>query len=143
MFCKQYGIKHDFLCINIYWALREMLQLDPERRGFQTLPRDPADVSIYSEKQLNDIKILSCFVHSRKYIPIEICMHLIVLSIRNFSGCKMQPTLHWLQYSTATNVLTLYNKSSQQLKLEVLTHSPGTNASESNCTVITWSVTII
>ena len=54
---------------------------------------------------------------STKYIPIEICKHLIVLRVRNFSGCKMQFTLHWLQYSTAPNALTLYNKTSQKIKI--------------------------
>ena len=39
---------------------------------------------IYSEKQLKDIKIMSYFLKSRKYIPTEISIHLIVLSIRNF-----------------------------------------------------------
>ena len=28
--------------------------------------------------------------HSRKYIQIEICMHLIVARVGNFSRCKMQ-----------------------------------------------------
>ena len=43
------GIKHDFLCINICWAPREVLKPEPERRGFQHLPRGPADVNV-SEK---------------------------------------------------------------------------------------------
>ena len=45
------GIKHDFLCINICWALREVLKPEPERRGLQHLPRSPADVSV-SEKHV-------------------------------------------------------------------------------------------
>ena len=40
------GIKHGFLCINICWAPREMLKPEPERRGFQPLPRGPADVNV-------------------------------------------------------------------------------------------------
>ena len=75
-------------------------------------------MNIYSEKQLKDSKILSYFLHSRKYISIEICMHVTVLSIHNFSGCKMQSTLHWLQYSTASNVHTLYNKTSHKIQIE-------------------------
>ena len=43
------GIKHGFLCINICWAPREMFKPEPERRGFQPLPRGPADVNV-SEK---------------------------------------------------------------------------------------------
>ena len=39
------GINHDFLCIKIYWALREVLQPGPERRGFQRFPRAPANVN--------------------------------------------------------------------------------------------------
>ena len=38
------GIKHDFLCINVCWAPREVLKLQPERKGFQHLPRGLADV---------------------------------------------------------------------------------------------------
>ena len=45
------GIKHGFLCINICWAPREMLKPEPERRGFQPLPRGPADVNV-SEKHI-------------------------------------------------------------------------------------------
>ena len=45
------GIKHVFLCINICWALRGMLKREPERRGFQPLPRCPADVNV-SEKRV-------------------------------------------------------------------------------------------
>ena len=45
------GIKHVFLCINICWAAREMLKPEPERRGFQPLPRCPADVNV-SEKHV-------------------------------------------------------------------------------------------
>ena len=45
------GIKHGFLCINICWAPREMLQPEPERRGFQPLLRGPADVNV-SEKHV-------------------------------------------------------------------------------------------
>ena len=71
---------------------------------------------VYSEKQLKDIKIRSYFLHTRT--PIEICMHLIVLSMRKFSGCKMQPALHCLQYSKAPNILILYNKSSYKIKIE-------------------------
>ena len=43
------GIKHDFLCINICWALREVLKPEPERRVFQHLPPGLADVNV-SEK---------------------------------------------------------------------------------------------
>ena len=39
------GIKHDFLCISICWAPREVLNPEPERRGLQHLPRGPVDVS--------------------------------------------------------------------------------------------------
>ena len=44
-------IKHDFLCINVCWAPREMLKPEPERRGFQHLPWGPADVNV-SEKHV-------------------------------------------------------------------------------------------
>ena len=40
------GITHDFLCINICWAPREMLKPKPQRRGFQHLPRVPACVNV-------------------------------------------------------------------------------------------------
>ena len=40
------GIKHDFLCINFCLAPREVLQPEPERRGFQHLLRGPADVNV-------------------------------------------------------------------------------------------------
>ena len=33
------GIKHDFLCINKCWALREVLKAEPERQGFNTSRR--------------------------------------------------------------------------------------------------------
>ena len=45
------GIKHDFLRINICLAPTEMLKPEPERRGFQPLPRGPADVNV-SEKHV-------------------------------------------------------------------------------------------
>ena len=45
------GIKHGFLCINICWAPREMLNPEPERRGFQPLLRGPADINV-SEKHV-------------------------------------------------------------------------------------------
>ena len=45
------GIKHVFLCINICWATRGMLKPESERRGFQPLPRCPADVNV-SEKRV-------------------------------------------------------------------------------------------
>ena len=45
------GIKHDFLCINICRATREMLNPEPERGGFQPLPRGPVDVNV-SEKHV-------------------------------------------------------------------------------------------
>ena len=45
------GIKHGFLCNNIFWAPREMLIREPERRGFQPLPGGPADVNV-SEKHV-------------------------------------------------------------------------------------------
>ena len=44
-------IKHDFLSINICWAPWEVLKPEPERRGFQHLPRGPADVNV-SEKHV-------------------------------------------------------------------------------------------
>ena len=55
------GIKHDFLCINICWAPKEVFKTEPEsrgfhgpeagveRRGFQHFPRGPANVTV-SEK---------------------------------------------------------------------------------------------
>ena len=45
------GIKHDFLCINICRASREILKPEPKRRGFQPLPRGPVDVNV-SEKHV-------------------------------------------------------------------------------------------
>ena len=45
------GIKHGFPGINICWASWEVLKLEPERRGFQHRPRDPADVNV-SEKHV-------------------------------------------------------------------------------------------
>ena len=40
------GIKHDFICINICWAPREVLKPEPERWGFQHLPRGTVDVNV-------------------------------------------------------------------------------------------------
>ena len=48
------GIKHDFVCINICWAPREVLKPKPERRGFQQLPTGPADVNV-SEKHVRSL----------------------------------------------------------------------------------------
>ena len=39
-------IKHDVLYINICRASKEMLKLEPERRGFQSLPRGSVDVNV-------------------------------------------------------------------------------------------------
>ena len=58
---------------------------------------------IYSEKHLKDIKILSYILHSRTYVPIERCKHLIVQNMRNFSYCKMQSVLHWSCSKWATS----------------------------------------
>ena len=40
------GIQHIFLCINICCASREVLKSEPERQGFQHLPRGPSDVNV-------------------------------------------------------------------------------------------------
>ena len=45
------GIQHDFLCINIARPPRDVLKPEPERRGFQHLPKGPADVNV-SEKHV-------------------------------------------------------------------------------------------
>ena len=76
------------------------------------------ELELYSEKQLNGIKILSYFFLSRKYTSIEICLYLIgqVLSRCNFSGRKMQSVFHWLQHRTVSYVLNLYNKTSYKIK---------------------------
>ena len=58
------GIKHDFLCINICWAPREVLKSEqPERRGFQHLPRGPAEqeqdiLSLPISQTLNNISVI-------------------------------------------------------------------------------------
>ena len=39
------GIKHGFSCINIRQVLWEVLKTEAEDRGFQLLPRDPANVN--------------------------------------------------------------------------------------------------
>ena len=39
------GIKHGFSCINIRQVPREVLKTEAEGRGFQTLPRDLANVN--------------------------------------------------------------------------------------------------
>ena len=44
-------------------------------------------------------------------------MHLIVLSICNCSDCQINFMLHWLQYSNAPNVLTLYYETLQTFKI--------------------------
>ena len=49
VFGDNIGIKHNFLCINICWAMKEVLKPEPERRGFQHFPRGPTDVNV-SEK---------------------------------------------------------------------------------------------
>ena len=38
--------EHDFLCINICGSSREMLKPEPERGGFQSLPRVRVDVNV-------------------------------------------------------------------------------------------------
>ena len=55
------GIKHDFLCINICLAPREALKPEPERRGFQHLPRGPADVLNVSEKPVWSLLLHTAF----------------------------------------------------------------------------------
>ena len=47
--CINIRIKLDFLCLNISWAPRAVSKLEPERRGFQYLPRGLAEVNV-SEK---------------------------------------------------------------------------------------------
>ena len=39
------GIKHVFPRINIHWVLREVLKAEGAARGFQHLPRNPANVN--------------------------------------------------------------------------------------------------
>ena len=47
-------------------------------------------------------------------------MHLIVLSICNCMKREIKFTLHWLQYSTGPNVLTLHSKKNhKQLKVKL------------------------
>ena len=46
-------------------------------------------------------------------------MHLIVLGICKCSSCLIKATLQWSSYSTASNVLTLFNKISQTIKIEL------------------------
>ena len=48
------GIRHDFLCINICWGPREVLKPEPKRRGFQHLPRCPADDQLMYQKSMFD-----------------------------------------------------------------------------------------
>ena len=60
------AIKHDFLCINICWAPREAFKPKPERRGFQHLPRGPANVNL-----------------SGKHV-LSLLLHKNILSLENF-----------------------------------------------------------
>ena len=46
-------------------------------------------------------------------------MHLIVLGMCCCSACLIKASLQWLWYSPAPNVLNLYNKSSQTIKIEL------------------------
>ena len=59
------GIKHDFLCINICWAPREVLKPEPGRRGFQHLPRGTADVNVL-EKHVWSLLLHKNFFFARK-----------------------------------------------------------------------------
>ena len=75
-------------------------------------------LTVYSEKQLKDIKILYSLWHLIKFIVISVCMHLIVLSICNYSEYQINSTLHCLQYIKAPNVVTFYYETSQTFKIE-------------------------
>ena len=56
------GIKHNFLCINICWAQRKMLKPEPERQGFQHLPRGRAQQMLIYQKSMFDR--YHCIKHS-------------------------------------------------------------------------------
>ena len=43
-----------------------------------------------------------------------------ILSMRSLRRCKLHSTLHWLQYSTAPNAMTLYSKISHKNKIVFL-----------------------
>ena len=43
---KNIGIKHGFSCINVCQVPREVLKTEADGRGFQHLPRDPANVNV-------------------------------------------------------------------------------------------------
>ena len=53
------GIKHVFLCINICWAARGMLKLEPERRGFQPLPSLIVIIALGNHLTRNNVEIVS------------------------------------------------------------------------------------
>ena len=46
LFVPEYRDQTCFSMLNICWAAREMLKPEPDRRGFQPLPRCPADVNV-------------------------------------------------------------------------------------------------
>ena len=58
------------------------------------------------------------FCAFKKIYTNEKWMYLIVLVIWNYCEYQIKFTLHWLQYSTSPNVLTLYIKSSQTIETE-------------------------
>ena len=59
------GIKHDFLCINIFWPRGLVLYLEPERQGFSQPPWRLADVNV-SEK------IVDCCYFIKSFCCLEL-----------------------------------------------------------------------
>ena len=88
----------------------------------------------YSEK---NIKILSIFSHSRKYTPAEIWMHLLVHVIFSDVKCKHASLRFCVKCRNP-----LQQKFTQN-QTWVLTHFSCTSASERDCMINIWSVTII
>ena len=66
-----------FLCINICWAKREVLKPQPERRGFQHLPRGPADVNV-----------------SKKHVWLLLLHKNIFFSLENFEKIALKGSFY-------------------------------------------------
>ena len=79
--------KHDFLCINICWVPREVLKPEPERRGFQHLPRGPADVNV-SESRCDRYYCIKHFFRSK---TLEILLQKVLFTC-TYNGAEKHVT---------------------------------------------------
>ena len=79
---------------------------------------DIAGVACTQKNSWRILKLYPIVTFNKLYSGFN--MHLLVLSICNCSECQINFMLHWLQYSNAPNVLTLYYETYQSLKLGLI-----------------------